>query len=624
MRANIEELILSYQDIEQLTKNYSESGDWSDRQTRELLGDVDKIVARKMLKNGALSLKKMDELLEWHFFIDNYQRGYKWTSQQVHELLKDIHEYAATPTGSSGSFYCLQPLIVMYHEERDCWELIDGQQRITTIYLILSYLKNSPPYRISYETRPGSSEFLENIIDFNIQTEDQWDSFLERTDEKWDNVDNYHFFKAFQTISEWFQESDSVVKEVWLHTMLNRTQVIWYDVSVENKKNQNPIDIFIRINSGKIPLTNAELIKALFLNHPRLSEPNREEIPQKWDEIEQTLQNDSFWYFIKPNAVNDEMPNRIEFLFNILAKKPEKSDDVFYTFNYYAEAGNIDGEWLCVKRCFLQLQEWYEDYEKYHLIGYLVTRRPERANIIKLLELSKDTGKMEFNTKIKEIIKKGMPKSDELKELRYNENNKKIIDVLLLFNIQTLLQSKSNIRFPFDVFIKETWSIEHIHAQNSRKLSDKAKAEAWYHETKILLQKSALINEIELHSKLEEWYSQKEKKSNDAKNLLSTVQKGIYQILGESDDDEGMHSLDNLALLDKDTNSSLNNSIFPEKRRRIIENDKNGKFIPIATKNVFSKYYSEEISQMDIWSKSDRENYLRAIEVTLAEFIQGV
>ncbi|MEI2710895.1 MAG: DUF262 domain-containing protein [Chitinophagaceae bacterium] len=77
----------------------------------------------------------VEELIEEKsiFLIDDYQRGYKWSTTEVTQLLNDINEF------EENGFYCLQPVVVKRKMDGKI-ELIDGQQRITTIYIILSCL----------------------------------------------------------------------------------------------------------------------------------------------------------------------------------------------------------------------------------------------------------------------------------------------------------------------------------------------------------------------------------------------------------------------------------------------------------------------------------------------------
>src|SRR5690554_5017095 len=157
-----------------------------------------------------LTLKPINDLLGESFFIPAYQRGYRWTKRQVKELLNDIWDFRLNnQEGSKEAFYCLQPVVVSKRNES--WEVVDGQQRLTTINLILEYLKGAltflekEKYTIYYETRPNSYDFLQNI-DFS------------RKDE---NIDYYHICIAYETIGEWFKSKDGNAKLNFLNTLLN-------------------------------------------------------------------------------------------------------------------------------------------------------------------------------------------------------------------------------------------------------------------------------------------------------------------------------------------------------------------------------------------------------------------
>ena len=66
------------------------------------------------------------------FYVPSYQRGYRWGVAEVERLLDDIY----STEGKSN--YCLQPVVVKKNGDR--YELIDGQQRLTTIYLIYRFM----------------------------------------------------------------------------------------------------------------------------------------------------------------------------------------------------------------------------------------------------------------------------------------------------------------------------------------------------------------------------------------------------------------------------------------------------------------------------------------------------
>jgi len=140
-------------------------------------------------------LISVSELTGRYFFIPSYQRGFRWGTDQVKALLDDIRSYQQRPTGD---FYCLQPLVVkMGRAVRDEgevveWEVIDGQQRLTTILLILSHLEAKTNFHLHYETREHSEDFLNSTKTLD-------------TEKAKTNVDFHHIEAAYLAIEEWFK-----------------------------------------------------------------------------------------------------------------------------------------------------------------------------------------------------------------------------------------------------------------------------------------------------------------------------------------------------------------------------------------------------------------------------------
>lgn len=103
------------------------------------------------------------------FFVPSYQRGYRWTKNEIAALLNDVAEFDI----SNGNWYCLQPIVVKKLPDNR-YELVDGQQRLTTLFIILQtmseWLSNDrrqvdkPNYTIEYQTRQGSKGFLKNAL----------------------------------------------------------------------------------------------------------------------------------------------------------------------------------------------------------------------------------------------------------------------------------------------------------------------------------------------------------------------------------------------------------------------------------------------------------------------------
>ena len=87
-----------------------------------------------------IELREINKLIKERFFIPTYQRGYRWDEKQVTELLEDVHEFMQKGNTQAGEFYCLQPIVVKKRDDGR-YDVIDGQQRLTTFFIIQKYLQ---------------------------------------------------------------------------------------------------------------------------------------------------------------------------------------------------------------------------------------------------------------------------------------------------------------------------------------------------------------------------------------------------------------------------------------------------------------------------------------------------
>ena len=249
---NTEQLLIQIKNL------LHENPDLTEIAETSLIGIIENLKTRE----NSLKLQAISKLEGRNFFVDSYQRGYKWKPQQVEALLNDIDEFEPE---NENEFYCLQPVVVkrkpVQHEGKESvfWELIDGQQRMTTIFIILSYLLNKPFFTLRYETRTESSQFLNDMVQLN---------HIEQAPEL-SHIDNHYFYQAYKTAQDWFKTKSQEERDIWRDKLLHKTKVIWYMVLNNHKKDsqQHSIEIFTRLNQGKIALTDAELIKALFCDY---------------------------------------------------------------------------------------------------------------------------------------------------------------------------------------------------------------------------------------------------------------------------------------------------------------------------------------------------------------------
>lgn len=574
-----------------------------------------------------IETKMIQDLKDMRFFIPLYQRGYRWTRQEVRDFLSDLFEFNSQ---NSTQKYCLQPFVVRKMPDGR-WEVIDGQQRLTTIHIFLKVATEEirsakTPYKLEYETRLGSANFLLNLGE---------DSEAHKND----NIDYFYMVNAWSAMKEWLNEQkdySSAVLKIY-SKIINDTQIIWYQIN----DNSEPEDIFTKINIGKIPLTNAELIKALFLKQDNFDQnmnpPTQDEVIYKrqleisaeWDRIEQSLREDSFWMFL----TNDEKAydTRIDFIFDLLAKEKNSSlqepiSDInnkyfpFLVFDKLFKEGKekgtstekmLDSLWEEIGRFHAIFKEWYRDAKMYHLIGYLVTTGVSAERIKSETEGMKKT---EIESYLYDAVRNSVKGIQDLGDLTYdNRNDKmKIQCVLLLFNIQTLINSKGSMRFPFDLYKKQQWDIEHIHAIKTKTPETVAGRNEW-----LLARKSELLEvDFEAAEQIDAFIS------GGGVEDINKYEK-FYDDLNNQYGEPEVNDISNLTLLDTKTNRSYKNAFFPVKRRFIIERDKGAVFIPVCTKNVFQKLYSENPTNMKCWSPQDRKEYLEEMRRMLADYIPG-
>lgn len=566
--------------------------------------------------------------IKGNFFVPDYQRGYRWGENEVKQLLDDIYENSQKKESCAKNYY-LQPIVVKTIREGN-YELIDGQQRLTTLYLILSCIKEMLPktflnYEITYQTREDTCDFLKKI-DVNKKEE---------------NIDFFFIANAYSTIYKWFgldnEENNSMAIAInFYQTLFNSVKIIWY----EPEDNVSGVDLFTRLNIGRIPLTNSELVRALFLSrNSDLTPAEQLEIAAEWDSIEKELHQSSFWAFLT-NYQPEDYPNRIDLLFDLMAggKSRDKYATFFYFNNKIKEGEKKQDVWKDIVAYFARLKEWYGNREVFHKVGFLVSVGNKDKALINLLNSTagkkKDEVSVYLDSEIKEEIKEVI-----LGELTYQSKNTH--QVLLLFNVLSVMNVKDeSLRFPFDKYKNNAWSLEHIHAQNAEILNTTEKQKEWLSIHKEVLQ--SMVERENLENAIKEKGQQKStieaqiKKLRDLLNAIEKMeqqnsivkaqfdelQKQVFSQLSNETGGDYLDSLANMALLNVGNNAALNNSVFEVKRRKIIEMDKAGAYIPYCTRMVFFKYYTPTPSNLHSWSADDRGAYIKAIRETLKPYLR--
>lgn len=563
------------------------------------------------------------------FLVPAYQRGYRWSKLQVTQLLEDIREFVRRPNPQPDDFYCLQPLVFKALPDGRL-EVVDGQQRLTTILLLLRHFNERQIarfrqvlYSLEYETRPGLNAFLEHPT----------------PDSAKDNADFHHFFEAITAIEEWFAQHEADVEDL-KSALLNKTKVIWFQLA----DTDNPVDAFTRLNVGKIPLTNDELIRALFLRRPADAKPEMANlqlrIAYEWDLIEKALQADEFWYFLSNEPSNTA--NRIGFLFELVARAhgiaAEHAADAYGIFHHFnARLGQPgarpDLAWREIKQVYLTLEEWFEDRTIFHMVGFLVS---DSMSINDLRTLSHGSSKTGFEARLRREIFRRTMRSDlpsptdaaairdvvdkRLEKLVYPSGSRDIRQALLLFNLATLLMDRrSNIRFQFNSFKSDAWDIEHVRSVAEDKPERNDERKDWLNHCLTYL--SADLANQPLCTDIEAFLALSRP---DATNeVFDPLYERILTLFGEAADGAEQQGISNLTLLDETTNRSYKNAVFAVKRQSILNLDQAGIFVPLCTRNVFLKCYSPNVAHAMFWSEEDREGYQAALSQAFVQFFYG-
>ena len=601
-----------------------------------------------------MAITSIDKLMGRTFFVPGYQRGYRWGRQEVEALLNDLWEFYLQTDGEKNVFYCLQP-IVLYKDEQARENLLDGQQRLTTIYLLLSYLDSrrreegydKPLFTLEYATREDSADFLAKKL------------FASEESEEASNVDYYYMRAAYGYIKDWFTQAPkhpgAAAKLIPL--LLDEdgkgpnVRVIEYHV----EDNSDPIDVFLRLNQGKIPLTDAELTKALFLQSDKYDalllpyvSPKLDLIASEWYAYEQQLSVPKFWHFISPYDAQSTPPS-IRLLLELAARDLQSVtsykdttalwDSKKYThpcytiFSDYLQGYSGEerlkkiGEiWERIYTIFGLISEWYEDQELYHYVGYLMCTESSSkrfALLCDLLEQAKKRTAPDFKAYLRTEIGKKV-RGIRLNKLSYEErkHSEGIHRVLLLHNIHQHIFTSEQIRFPFDLYMKEKWSLEHIYAQQSEPLRKREEQIGFIEEHIATFRQDAFGDDKETSSlivRLEDIRSQIQEPEKKESERVSLFEEALGLItafeVNQMGDTGSLHGLQNLCLLSRGVNSALSNRTFARKREimREIVMTAAQEYIPMATRRVFLKYYSASPKDNAYWRREDAEAYMEHI-----------
>ncbi len=597
------------------------------------------------------------------YIIPAYQRGYKWEAKDVTRLLDDIATFE--PNEELDLFYCLQNITLVEAKDNvdgsqsiKGYNVVDGQQRLTTLIVILSFLQEYQIIKdkIEYNVRPQTEDFIREYLyqKSNLGEFPDWDSFLKYCDENgkdYNYQDIFYLFQSYKTVSKWFKAHPD--KETMKDKILHNVKMI-----VNLTKNVEEQDLFENLNGKRVPLDGADLIRAIIITRVAKQEivefegtikanvilnERRIRIGMALDEMNRWWsQSEVFTYFRNfakeakveagsAVAFNDEI-YPINHLFKLYVLAFSNGNLSMDTFEKESVEDGFFDKLVDFHRT---LQDWYRDQELYHLIlfAYLYGGKPDNKGKIqsssfqKIYLAWKDKSKREFidwlkeriqeNDEIKDLIPEKDESSEENESKAFEEYyfDAKYICIYVLLDIIDILKSPNRInRLPARNFKAADEDLEHIFPQTP--IGDRVKNPQ--KQTQIL---KMYIETINTFIKEGEWVQIDENAINwkDGKWRETTrelINGKLWKVIP-------INSLGNICLLHRNVNRGYGNDFFLDKRIDVMRKSQDGLYVRPHVYDAFNKVFLErkpdsiEVNAMTRWDKSDilarRKNIIEKI-----------
>lgn len=450
------------------------------------------------------------------FVIPEYQRPYAWTEEQVQTLFEDLWEFTASSGGTErdGSYFL--GCVVSYENEDGEQEIIDGQQRITSLFLLLraiyTKLVTTPAPERTAEANnfigkiepaiwrtnklTGTADYKNILLTSRVVNNDGNEilrTILETGHADENAKDNYSKnYRYFQELFDKHSTENPLMVYQFIYALLN--QAILLPITADTQ--DTALTIFSTLNDRGLPLSDADIFKAKIYN--QLEMEDKKAFIERWRDLDEqaTAANESiqqlfyynmFYYRALEHDTKTTTPgvrkyyaaNKFERLYN-----PELIDTLFVILNLWKvvnKGEEFDGEtWsknMKIKQTLDILSSYPNEFWKYPVVVYYVCYR-NQGNFEQRFALFLNKLLMELMTKYimiptinavkpdilklnSAIVDSESPtfefKNIDLSQLEpYIQNpNRNVVRMLL----KTMAYEKQ------DELLPEKWEIEHIFPQ---------------------------------------------------------------------------------------------------------------------------------------------------------------
>ena len=370
------------------------------------------------------------------FIIPYLQRAYKWKEKQAKQMLEDFSEFLK----QEKTYYCMQPLAVVKIGDNK-YELLDGQQRLTTLLILWRILfeddkeKNtSYPYKFEYERDSSESNTLLNRYSFITESDE-----IKKGEHR--NIDEYYMSKVYGAIKQYFIDNSDNQKEDFKKLLKGEGKHIlflWYEVNEEEKHTT-----FAHLNSGKIELTCSELIKAVLLSDCNKESLDNNGLPDKslvaaqYAEMEEAFNDDRLWYMLQ---TDEPLYNgsRMDLLFNMvlnISRKTYEADPKAAFYEVYTEKKvDLSKFWKDCRAYFVRIMDLYKNPYTYHYMGYL-TYTEGNNKIDDWVEAYKESGLKGCIEQLKSKVRESISGLGDFEKITYSDTSKATLRKIFNFII---------------------------------------------------------------------------------------------------------------------------------------------------------------------------------------------
>ena len=350
------------------------------------------------------------------FVIPEYQRPYAWTEEQVETLFEDLWEFTTISGGVERESSYFLGSVVSYENENGEQEIIDGQQRITSLFLLLRAIYTKLVATPESERTAEANNFIGKIeptiwrtdkltgtVDFknilltsrvvNNEGNEILRTILEsgKTDEN--AKDNYsRNYRYFQKLFDRHSTENPLMIYQFIYAVLNQAIILPITADTQD----TALTIFSTLNDRGLPLLDADIFKAKIYN--QLEVEAKKVFIERWkdldeqatdanESIQQLFYYNMFYYRALDQDTNTTTPgvrkyysaNKFERLY-----KKELLDTLFVILNLWKvinKGEEIEGEaWSKnnkIKQTLDILTSYPNEFWKYPVVIYYVCYRNE-------------------------------------------------------------------------------------------------------------------------------------------------------------------------------------------------------------------------------------------------------